>query len=115
MRNSVIARSRTANAERLMPRMLHRLLTDWVHSLALVQKVRAERHHLLPGLDPAGDDDFLLADRNNLHGAEGHLRPVVHDPDARPVPGIVDGPDGHDDKPVTGALYGEYCDGDRRT
>src|SRR6266487_3122107 len=93
MKNSVMARSRTARAERLKLRI--GLLFCRVNDLSLVQEMRAERHHFFTGIDSAGHDDFLLTDSGNLDGAELHFRLVVHDPDARPATAIIDGPDWH--------------------
>src|SRR6185437_325353 len=106
MKKSVIARSRTARAERLKF-CIGRLLLVWqVNDLSLVQEMRPERHHLFSGLDSTGHDDFLLPDRGNFDGAELHFRLVVHDPDARPAAAIIDRADGHQNGLVTGGLLG---------
>src|SRR5687767_1110027 len=95
MKNSVIARSRTASAERLKFR-IGRLLLVWkVNDLSVVQEMRSERHDLFSGSDSVGHDDFLLTDRGNLDRTKLHFRFVVHDPDARPVAAIMDRPDRH--------------------
>src|SRR3954467_4946211 len=93
MKNSVMARSRTARAERLKLRIGRLLLVWQVNDLSLVQEMRSERHHLFTGTDSVGHDDFLLADRGNLDEPEHHFRLVVHDPDARPAAAIINGPD----------------------
>src|SRR5215212_10142492 len=90
MKNNVMARSRTAKAERLILRIGHLLLFCEVNDLSLVQEMRSECHHLFAGVDSAGHDDFLLADRGNLDEAELHCRLVIHDPDARPAAAIID-------------------------
>src|SRR5207248_3476501 len=95
MKNSVMARSRTARAERLKFRIGHRLLICRVDDLPLVQEMRSERHHLFSGVEPAAQDDFLLTDRGDLDQAKLHFRLIVHDPDTRPAAAIMDGPDGH--------------------
>src|SRR5437773_1867876 len=90
MKNSVIARSRTASAERLKL-CIGRLLFVWqVNNLALVQEMRSECHDFLSGLHSAGHDNFLFPDRGNYDGAKLHFRLVVHDPDARSVAAIMD-------------------------
>src|SRR5947208_11318451 len=86
MKNKVMARSRTASAERLklrIGRLLLLLLVGHVYDLSLVEKMRSERHYLFSGLDSAGQDDLLLTDRGNCDGAKFHFRLVLHDPDAR--------------------------------
>src|SRR5437899_8235296 len=96
MKNNVMARSRTASAERLklrIGRILLVLLLVHVDDLSLVQEMRSERHYLLSGLDSAGQDDLLLTDGGNGDGAKFHFRLVVHDPDARPAAAIMDCPD----------------------
>src|SRR5439155_24794417 len=93
MKNSVMARSRTARAERLKLRI--GLLFCRVNDLPLVQEMRSARHHFFTGIDSAGHDDFLLTDRGNLDEAELHLRLVVHDPDARPATAVIAGTVGH--------------------
>src|SRR6266487_1752112 len=93
MKNNVMARSRTARAERLKLRIGRFLLLLFVgqfNDLALVQEMRSERHYLLSGLHSAGHDNFLFPDRGNCDGAKLHFRLVVHDPDARSVAAIMD-------------------------
>src|SRR5213075_2358411 len=97
MKNSVIARSRTASAERLklrIGRFLLSLLVGHVDDLSLVEKMRSKRYHLFTGINSVGHDDFFPTDRGNLDGAKFHFRLVVHDPDARSAAAIVDCPDG---------------------
>src|SRR5688572_13952926 len=96
MKNSVMARSRTASAERLklrIRRLFLLLLLGHVDGLSFVKEMRSERHYLFSGLDSAGQDDLLLTDRGNCDGAKFHFRLVVHDPDARPSAAIMDCPD----------------------
>src|SRR5688572_22533270 len=98
MKNNVMARSRTASAERLKLR-IGRLLLFLLHvcradDLSLVQQVRSERHHLFTRTDSVGHDDFFPTDRGNLDGAELHFQFVVHDPDARSAAAIIDRPGG---------------------
>src|SRR5438067_1061866 len=114
MKNSVMARSRTARAERLKLRMGSLLHFRRVNDFSLVQEMCSERHYLFTGTDSGGHDDFLPTDRGNGDGAELHCRLVVHDPDARPLAAIIDGPDGQPDKLVTGGLFGDQRDGDGR-
>src|SRR5947208_3371747 len=98
MKNSVIARSRTARAERLKvrirPLLLFLLLFCRANDLSLVQKMRPERDHLFTNSDSLRHDDFLLTDRGDLDGSELHFRLVVHNPDSRPATAIIDSPDG---------------------
>src|SRR5213595_2069668 len=112
MKNSVMARSRTARAERL--KLCIGLLFCRVNELSLVQEMRSERYHLFTGLDSVGHDDFFLTDRVNLDEAELHFRLVVHDPDARPATSIIEGPDWHQDGLVAGGFFGDQTDGDSR-
>src|SRR5437867_13355532 len=93
MKNSVMARSRTAKAERLKLRI--GLLFCRVNDLSLVQEMRSKRHHFFTGIDSARPHDFLLPDQPNLDGAELHFRLVVHDPDARSATTIIDVTDWH--------------------
>src|SRR5437762_1492146 len=96
MKNNVMARSRTASAERLklrIGRFLLLLFVGQVNDLTLVQEMRSECHYLFSGLDSAGQDDLLLTDGGNCDGAKLHFRLVVHDPDARPAAAIMDCPD----------------------
>src|SRR4030095_4159820 len=98
MKNSVMARSRTASAERLKLRIRRLLLllllpVGHVDGLSLVEEMRSKRYHLFTGINSVGHDDFFPTDRGNLDGAELHFRLVVHDPDARPAAAIMDCPD----------------------
>jgi hypothetical protein len=63
MKNSVMARSRTAKAERLKLRIGRLLLLVWqVNDLSLVQEMRSERDYLFSGLHSTGHDNFLFPD-----------------------------------------------------
>src|SRR5688572_7063483 len=96
MKNSVMARSRTASAERLKLRIRRLpllLLVRHVDGLSLVQEMRSERHHVFSSINSVGHDDFFPTDRGNLNGAKLHFRIAVHDPDARPAAAIMDCPD----------------------
>src|SRR6266498_2538520 len=96
MKNSVMARSRTASAERLklrIRRLLLLLLVGHVDGLSLVEEMRSKRYHLFTCINSVGHDDFFPTDRGNLDGAELHFRLFVHDPDARPAAAIMDCPD----------------------
>src|SRR5437667_12154471 len=93
MKNSVMARSRTASAERLklrIGRFLLLLFVGQVNDLTLVQEMRSECHYFLSGLHSAGHDNFLFPDGGNDDGAKFHLRLFVHDPNARPIAAIMD-------------------------
>src|SRR5215207_8716739 len=92
MKNSVMARSRTARAERLKLRIGYLLLVCQVNDLSLVQEMRSECHHVFTSIDSAGQDDFLLTDRGNCNEAELDFRLGIHDPDARPATAIIEGP-----------------------
>src|SRR4030095_12133662 len=93
MKNSVMARSRTARADRLKLRigllLLFLLLVCRADDLSLLQEMRSERYHLFTGFDSTGHDDFLLTNGSNLDGAELHFRIVVHDPHARAASAII--------------------------
>src|SRR5678815_3558229 len=90
MKNSVIARSRTARADRLKLRIGRLLLVWQVNDLSLVQEMRSERHHLFTDTDSVGHNDFLPTDGGNGDGAELHFRFSIHDPDARSAAAIMD-------------------------
>src|SRR5688572_30000139 len=83
IKNNVIARSRTAKAERLKLCIRYFSLVPEVNDLSLVQEMRSKRDDLFTGFDSVGHDDFFPTDRGNLDGAELHFQVVVHDPDAR--------------------------------
>src|SRR5205823_13210929 len=110
MKNSVMARSRTARADRL--KLCIGLVFCRVNDLSLVQEMRSQRHHLFTGIDSVGHDDFLLTDRGNLDGAELYFRLIVHDPDARPATSLIQCRDGHPDRLGTGGWLGDQRDGD---
>src|SRR6185436_5037195 len=101
MKKSVMARSRTAKAERLKLRIRRPLLFLQVNSLSLVQEMRSERHHLFIGFDPIGYHDFLLPDGGKFDGAELYFRLLIDDPDSRPAAAIIDCADGHQDRLIT--------------
>src|SRR4051794_35130926 len=107
MKNSVMARSRTASAERLKLRIRLLLLAWKIDGLSLVQEMRSERHHFFSGADSAGHYDFFLTDGANRDGAEIDFRLIVHDPNARSAAVIIDGPDGHANGRVARALCGD--------
>src|SRR5688572_27208709 len=100
MKNNVMARSRTASAERLKLRIGNFPLVREVNDLSLVQKMRTKGDDLFAGFDSTAHDDFFLTNRSNSDGMELHFRLVAHDPNARPVTAIIDCPYGQSDELV---------------
>src|SRR5438874_12445991 len=92
MKNNVMARSRTASAERLKLRIGRFLLLPFVgqvNDLTLVQEMRSECHYSLSGLHSAGHDSFLSPHSGNSPGPKLHFRLLVLHPDARSVAAIL--------------------------
>src|SRR5205823_799073 len=111
MRNSVMARSRTARAERLKlrigPLLLFLVLFCRANDLSLVQEMRSERDHLFTCIESLGQDGFLLTDGGNFDEAELHFRFPIHDPNPRPATAIIDRADWHQDRLITRGLFCE--------
>src|SRR5688572_3669337 len=103
MKNRVMARSRTARAERLKLRMGPLFLSGQVHDLAFAQEVRSERHHSFTGIDSAGEHDFFSTNGADFNEAELHLGIVMDNPDTRSVTSIIDGADRHENRCGFGA------------
>src|SRR5687768_418224 len=114
MKNSVMARSLTASAERLKLLINLTLLSCRVHYLSLVEGMDSECHHLFADLNSAGQDGFLLPDRGNLDRAKRHPRLVVHHPKARSAAAIMHGTHRHPDGLAAGTWLGDQSDRDRR-
>src|SRR5207302_811294 len=111
MKNNVMARSRTARAERLKLRIrpLLRLLVRFcrVNDLSLVQEMRSQRDHLFTRIESLGQGGFLLTEGGDFDEAELHFRFPIHDPNARPATAIIDRADWHQDRLIIRGLFCE--------